>query len=114
MKVRALVGFGILAVLAGCGSKSTGATCPTGSTLTYDNFGRQFMTTYCTGCHGTGGRAPNLSTVAGVRAERGEIDQTAAAGPNGVNTTFPRGAPCPRPSVDVSASGSPAARPEGG
>ena len=29
----------------------TGAACPSPQTLTYDNFGRQFMTSYCLRCH---------------------------------------------------------------
>src|SRR3989442_16033355 len=31
-----------------CGS---GSTCPTGSTLTYANFGNDWMRTYCLDCH---------------------------------------------------------------
>ncbi len=84
----------LAAMASGCGdggSDATGATCPSGSTLTYDTFGRQFFQTHCTSCHGAGGRSPNFSTVEGIRANRTMVDANAAAGPNGVNTTMPQG-----------------------
>ena len=31
--------------------KPTGATCPTTQTLTYENFGQNFFTTFCSDCH---------------------------------------------------------------
>jgi uncharacterized membrane protein len=76
----------------------TGASCPTGSTLSYQNFGQTFMTSYCTRCHSssvTGAArqgAPigvNYDTVEGVRAHAEMIDLHAAAGPNAVNTEMP-------------------------
>lgn len=30
---------------------ASGIDCPEGSTLGYDNFGRQFVSDYCTSCH---------------------------------------------------------------
>ncbi len=83
------------ALALGC-SKGTGATCPTTSTLTYDNFGRNFFSRYCDSCHGTGGRTqPSLATQAAIRAQATAIDQEAAAGPDGVNTAMPEGSPAP-------------------
>ena len=83
------------ALALGC-SKGTGATCPTNSTLTYDNFGRNFFSRYCDQCHGTGGRTqPSLATQAAIRAQATSIDQEAAAGPDGVNTAMPEGSPAP-------------------
>jgi hypothetical protein len=84
---------GVLAAL-GCGGGS-GATCPTGNTLTYDNFGRPFMDRYCVRCHGASGRSPNLTTAAAVRSEATEIDGTSASGPSGTNTSMPQGTPAP-------------------
>lgn len=83
--------LGALAV--GCGGAS-GATCPTDSTLTYDNFGRQFFASYCDSCHTTGTR-PSLSTHAQIRAESTAIDLAAAAGPSSVNTSMPESGTVP-------------------
>jgi hypothetical protein len=87
----------VLVVTAlGCGGKGSGATCPTGSTLTYDNFGRPFFARYCDACHGTSGRTqPSLGTLAQIRAQSASIDQASAAGPDGVNTTMPESDPRP-------------------
>ncbi len=84
----------------------TGWVCPPGSTLTYDNFGRQFVTTYCVRCHDSAksGSARNgapafhdYDTVIGIRAVRDHIDQYAAAGPDAVNTGMPPEDPRPTP-----------------
>lgn len=92
----ALVGS---ALAAGCGSDlgdSSGSTCPSDSTLTYESFGQNFIQTYCLACHADGGKeSPALSTLAEVQAHRDEIDRAAAAGPNGVNTYMPEGAAVP-------------------
>jgi uncharacterized membrane protein len=89
--------------LAACSSEEdngTGSTCPTGSTLTYDTFGQQFMMTYCTGCHNsakTGDdrhKAPvdiNLDTIDGIHAHLDGIDSEAAGGPERVNVSMPPG-----------------------
>ncbi len=76
----------------------TGATC-NGSTLTYDNFGRQFMESYCTGCHSSDKKgeearhcAPddhNFDTLDLVVLNRDHIDETAAVGPNATNDAMP-------------------------
>jgi len=80
----------------GCGSGSggSGATCPSTSTLTYDNFGRGFFANYCDRCH-TNGISPTLMTQAQIQAQRTAIDLNAAAGPNGVNTLMPESGTAP-------------------
>jgi len=75
----------------------TNATCGD-STLTYENFGRQFMEDYCTGCHSsvvTGDDrncAPsdhNFDTLDEIVLLREHIDEQAGAGPNAVNVSMP-------------------------
>jgi len=91
-----------LIALAACSSPvgtPTGATCAQSSSpLTYETVGREFMTTYCAGCHATelkGSRrhgAPdddNFDTLAGVMAAASEIDGLAGAGPNAMNADMP-------------------------
>lgn len=92
---------------AGCGDEHgtpTGWVCPTDSTLTYENFGKQFMDTYCVDCHDsakTGSArhgAPafhDYDTVLGVRQTIDHVDEYAAAGPNAVNTIMPEDDPRP-------------------
>ena len=58
MKPRIALLLLITAIALGCGEdeeegKPTGATCPTASALTYDNFGAAFMDSYCLRCHST-------------------------------------------------------------
>ena len=76
----------------------TEADCPTGSTLTWANFGQKFMTDYCTRCHAsqlTGAArhgAPSFhdfDTPSGVRAVADHIDEEAASGPAATNTAMP-------------------------
>lgn len=97
-----------LALAAGCGGddegKPTGATCPTGSALTYGTFGKTFMTNYCTRCHASDRKgaarqgAPsdhdfdNLPAIQGLADHIGEH---AAAGPSATNTDMPPGDPRP-------------------
>ena len=104
------LGFWTLALVAvtggaACGSDdhphgggATGSVCPSGSTLTYDSFGRNFMTKYCVGCHGSnvmgdarkGAPADhNFDTLASILRFADHIDERAAAGPNSVNTEMP-------------------------
>src|SRR5688500_10476454 len=91
----------LLLVMVACGGGAddkpvfgppTGATCPPGSTLTYENFAREFMETYCTQCHhqdltGTARMgAPSFhdfDTMNGIEPEpiQMHIDETSAAGP---------------------------------
>src|SRR5882724_11102626 len=90
----ALVGAFVLPafVLAACSSTgtATGSTCPTDSTLTYENFGQAFIASNCLSCH-TNREQPTLSTQASIVANREEIDLVAAAGPNAINTQMPEG-----------------------
>jgi uncharacterized membrane protein len=76
---------------------SSGATCD-GSTLTYENFGRQFMEDYCTRCHSSSldGEARNCApsdhnfdTLDEIILYRDHIDEAAAAGPDSVNHAMP-------------------------
>jgi uncharacterized membrane protein len=84
--------------------KPSGAVCPSGSTLTYENFGRTFMTTYCTRCHSSavtgemrqGAPADhNFDSLAGIVDMAEHIDEHAAAGPDSVNTAMPPSDPKP-------------------
>jgi len=77
----------------------SGATCPATSTLTYENFGKHFMETYCTSCHSSTLRgedarqcAPaghDFDTLPGILVVAGHIDELAAAGPDHTNTVMP-------------------------
>lgn len=82
----------------------TESTCPQGSTLTYNNFGKPFMERYCTRCHSsdlTGAArrgAPSFhdfDTLFGIKAVSDHIDETTAAGPAAVNEGMPEGSPKP-------------------
>ena len=85
---------------------SSGSTCPSDSTLTYENFGMQFFADYCTRCHstmpenGTRSGAPrglDWDQIDVVREYTMQIDKMAAAGPDATNTGMPPRDP--RPSV---------------
>lgn len=68
----------------------TGSTCPPGSTLTYETFGRAFFQTNCLSCHGAGRpESPKLDTLDQIKANKVNIDRAAAAGPDAVNTFMP-------------------------
>lgn len=90
--VGLMVGLGAFAAV-GCGGEtgeSTGSTCPSSETLTYENFGKAFMTQHCLACHSAAGpESPKFDTVEQIRANITAIDQQAAAGPNAVNTLMP-------------------------
>ena len=66
------------ALLAACTSAtSTGITssnlsCPSDSTLTYANFGSDFMSTNCLSCHATRD-SPHLTTQATIQANASRI-----------------------------------------
>jgi uncharacterized membrane protein len=99
----------VVALAVGCGPDSiwgppTESTCPPASTLTYDNFGKNFMTKYCTRCHSselTGADrmgAPSFhdfDTIFGIRAVSNHIDETTAAGPAVTNKGMPPDSPSP-------------------
>ncbi|MDZ4694356.1 MAG: hypothetical protein SGI86_04350 [Deltaproteobacteria bacterium] len=83
---------------------ASGATCPTTNAPDYENFGRAFMTSYCTRCHSSTLRGANRNGASkghdfdssdGVLAVMDHVDQHAAAGPNGVNDEMPPSAPFP-------------------
>ncbi len=99
----------LMIAAAACGSDAaptpTGTVCPTPDpmTLTYDNFGRDFMTRYCTWCHDSAlprsmrNGAPifhDFDTLLGVRQVLGHIDEEAGFGPAARNTFMP-GERCP-------------------
>lgn len=106
-----LLGLALVLVLVpvpGCdgGEDGTpsGAVCPEDSTLTWDNFARPFMDSYCTRCHSTtltgASRqgAPNdhnFDSAELVRQELDHTDEQAAAGPDSVNVLMPIGDPKP-------------------
>ena len=83
----------------------SGATCPEGSTLTYETFAEDFFGTYCTRCHsstlvGSGARsgAPvgfDFDSHAGIAARLPQIDAAAGAGTARINTWMPLSAPMP-------------------
>lgn len=77
---------------------ATETQCPPTSTLTYANFGEEFMTTYCTRCHSatlTGEArmgAPefhDFDTLEGIIPVANHVDQTAASGPAATNDSMP-------------------------
>ncbi len=88
----------VLAVLLLAACAPSGATCPPGSTLTHENFGRGFVGRYCTRCHDAhrSGDArhgapsdANFDTLRGIREHRAAIDALAAAGPHAFNDAMP-------------------------
>ncbi len=92
MRTRITMMLGLL-FLVGCGGGS-GATCPTGNTLTYENFGRQFFASYCDRCHASR-TSPVMNSLATIRANSTAIDSEAASGPDATNTAMPEGTPAP-------------------
>jgi hypothetical protein len=108
-----VIRIGVLVAVAACTTGTptpTGARCPDPDpmTLTYDNFGKPFMTTYCTMCHSSRLNRPSLrngaptyhdfDTLFGViRVDNGptdHIDEQAGWGPDAHNDFMP-GARCP-------------------
>lgn len=78
----ALVGSLVFLACA-CGGDGKEPVCPTeGTSLTYNNFGRAFLTTYCSSCHAatvTGAARQNapsgdvFDTLAQVKAKSDEV-----------------------------------------
>ncbi len=62
---------------------------PTGTALTYQNFGEQFFTSYCVQCHGgpNGYSSRSFTDVASIRAQAADIFRNAARD----NTSMPPG-----------------------
>ena len=80
------------------GPTETGATCPDGSTLSYESFGQGFMERYCTRCHARDLKgaarqgAPlfhDFDTFENIFKVDGHVDEQAAAGPDAVNRFMP-------------------------
>lgn len=94
-------------LLSACGSDDSsgiGAVCPPTNPPTYESAGKAFLDKYCVGCHSssrTGAMrfgAPaglNYDTLADVRTHLSDIEDQAAAGPDGTNTLMPLGQPVP-------------------
>jgi hypothetical protein len=88
----------------------TGAICPSsGSTLTYNNFAKQFFAAYCLSCHAekvTGAArmgAPadhNFDTYADIDLLRMHIDQLAGSGPSATNVKMPPAAATKKPTME--------------
>lgn len=90
--VLLLIAAGLMACGSGSG-QSTSNACSSEQALTYANFGETFIGEHCLACHSASGpQSPKLDTLAQVRAVADDIDRTAAAGPDGVNTYMPQGA----------------------
>lgn len=102
----------VVVAVAGCTSarpSPTGTTCPDPDpmTLTYDNFGRDFMQRYCVNCHSSQLRismrngAPlfhDFDSLFGVLEVPDHIDQQAGFGPKAKNSFMPgdgTGGRCP-------------------
>jgi uncharacterized membrane protein len=57
----------VCATLGACGSDpASGPECPTGSTLTYTEFGKPFLSKYCSSCH--------AATVKGAARQAAPVD----------------------------------------
>jgi uncharacterized membrane protein len=86
-------------------SESTGASCPSNSTLTYEGWASGFFESYCTGCHSTTRTsqterrgAPigaNWDDLDAIREFAADIDAVAASGPKATNRIMPPSAPAP-------------------
>lgn len=82
---------------------SSGASCPEGSELTYDSFGRDFVGKYCLRCHTRSLTAPDrvapegrdFDDPAAIRMNALVIDQQAASGPLGNHNNMPPNEPFP-------------------
>ena len=63
--------FATVTTATACTSTPSGATCPDNQAdvPTYDSFGREFMETYCTGCHSA--QSPDRHGAQGRRGVNG-------------------------------------------
>ena len=90
--------FIALLMTAACSEGApTGAVCPPTNPPTYAAFGQPFFATYCTSCHSANAtnrhgapRSQNYDTEADVVLHAAEIDEVAAKGPGGTNTSMPK------------------------
>ena len=85
-------------------ASSSGAICPTGSTLTYEGFAQGFFAEFCTRCHSTENSVAERNDAPvgydwddydSIAAHAAEIDHWAAAGPRATNDAMPPEAPRP-------------------
>jgi cytochrome c5 len=76
----------------------SGALCPSDNTLTYENFGKQFVEDYCVRCHSSelAGEKRNgapkyhdFDSLEGILNVANHVDEKAAAGPDSINTSMP-------------------------
>jgi hypothetical protein len=98
MRLLVVAVVGLAACGGGAAPTPTGAICPPGSTLTYENFAAGFMEQYCTRCHHSElsgadrNGAPifhDFDTRVGILNVGGHVDEWAAAGPNAINKMMP-------------------------
>ena len=80
-RMNALIADADTVALVAC-DDATGITaaqiaCPDPQTLTYANFGGQFMTDHCTECHKRGDERPYLTTQAEVQAATSDVIEMA-------------------------------------
>jgi hypothetical protein len=83
----------VVGLVVACGGpKASGATCPPNSTLTYDSFGKDFFNANCNRCHSstTKGQTPLYDTADEIRANKTNIDEQAASGPDSTNDSMPQ------------------------
>ena len=83
----------------------TESVCPPGgTTLTYNNFGKQFVESYCTKCHATdkvgdaregAPKGHDFDNLGGIKGVSEHIDEVAASGPAATNETMPPSEPKP-------------------
>jgi len=115
MHARSISLLAAVLVIVGCGSEdeapppamsasSSGATCPIGSTLTYEGFAQGFFEAYCTRCHSTENSGDERNGAPdeydwddydSIALHAAEIDLVAAAGPRATNVFMPPAAPRP-------------------
>src|ERR1700712_1273243 len=82
---------------------TSGSTCPASSQLSYENFGRELMQSFCLRCHtaaisAAARQAPpdrNFDDLLSIRASAHLIDQQAVVGPLASRETMPPTDPKP-------------------
>jgi hypothetical protein len=116
-----VLGFVLAACTTAAPPTPTDTVCPDPdpNTLTWDNFGQQFMADFCTACHSSSlahsqrNGAPlyhDYDTLRGVLEIPDHIDEDAGSGPAATNTRMP---PSQCPSVPGGALDRDCPRPSG-